>query len=126
MVLHALAAAEELSEEGVSCEVIDPRTLWPLDKDVIIDSVEKTQHCVVVTEAPAEGGWSGEAAAVVQENCFDALKKPIKRVCGMRTGVPYGKIVKGGCAKREVDCRRGACSPCMIRPGPKMQDTETL
>lgn len=91
MVLHALAAAEKLSEKGVSCEVIDPRTLWPLDKKTLIRSLKKTGRCVVVTEAPAEGGWSGEVAAVIQENCFDELKKPVKRVCGMRTGVPYGK-----------------------------------
>ena len=44
-----------------------------------------------MTEAPAEGGWSAEAAAVVTEHCFGKLKKPVKRVCGMRTGVPYGK-----------------------------------
>ena len=91
MVLHALAAAEKLAKKGVSCEVLDPRTLWPLDKKTLIKSVKKTGRCVVVTEAPAEGGWSGEAAAVIQENCFDELKKPVKRVCGMRTGVPYGK-----------------------------------
>lgn len=91
MILHALAAAEKLAKKGVSCEVLDPRTLWPLDKKTLIKSVKKTGRCVVVTEAPAEGGWSGEAAAVIQENCFDELKKPVKRVCGMRTGVPYGK-----------------------------------
>ena len=91
MVLHALAAAEKLAKKGVSCEVLDPRTLWPLDKKTLIKSVKKTGRCVVVTEAPAEGGWSGEAAAVIQENCFDELKKPVNRVCGMRTGVPYGK-----------------------------------
>ena len=92
MVLHAMTAAEKLAEKGVSCEVIDPRTLWPLDKDTIVKSVKKTGRCVVVTEAPAEGGWSGEATAVVMENAFDELKTPVKRVCGMRTGVPYGKI----------------------------------
>ena len=91
MVLHALKAAEKLAMDGVSCEVVDPRTLWPLDKETICDSVSKTGRCVVVTEAPAEGGWSAEAAAVVMENCFSALKNPVKRVCGMRTGVPYGK-----------------------------------
>ena len=58
MVSFALQAAETLAEQGVSCEVIDPRTLWPLDKDTIIQSVKKTGHCLVVTEAPAEGGWS--------------------------------------------------------------------
>jgi pyruvate/2-oxoglutarate/acetoin dehydrogenase E1 component len=91
MVLHALAAAEKLANEGVSCEVIDPRTLWPLDKGPIINSVNKTGRCVVVTEAPAEGGWSAEAASVVTESCFSRLKKPVKRVCGIRTGIPYGK-----------------------------------
>ena len=90
MVLHALKAAEKLQADGVSCEVIDPRTLWPLDKETIINSVKKTGRCVVVTEAPAEGGWSGEAASVVTENCFSDLKAPVKRICGMRTGVPYG------------------------------------
>jgi len=89
MVHHALQAAEVLAEEGIECEVVDPRTLWPLDKKTIAASVNKTGRCVVVTEAPAEGGWSGEAAAVVMENCFDKLRKPVKRVCGRRTGIPY-------------------------------------
>ena len=55
MVLQALAAAESLAAEGISCEVIDPRTLWPLDKQTLVDSVQRTRNCVVVTEAPAEG-----------------------------------------------------------------------
>ena len=90
MALHALKAAETLAAKGISCEVVDPRTLWPLDKETIANSVKKTGRCIVVTEAPAEGGWSGEAMAVVMENCFGSLKKPARRVCGMRTGVPYG------------------------------------
>jgi pyruvate/2-oxoglutarate/acetoin dehydrogenase E1 component len=88
-VLNALATAEELAKDGVSCEVVDPRTLWPLDKETLVKSVKKTKRCVVVTEAPAEGGWSGEASSVIHEACFGDLKKPVKRVCGMRTGVPY-------------------------------------
>ena len=90
MVLQALAAAESLAAEGISCEVIDPRTLWPLDKQTLVDSVQRTRNCVVVTEAPAEGGWSGEAASVIHEQCFEALRAPVRRVCGMRTGIPYG------------------------------------
>jgi len=90
MVLHALEAAERLAEEGVDCEVVDPRTLWPLDKQTLCDSVAHTRRCVVVTEAPAEGGWSAEAAAVVGEECFSDLVAPIRRICGMRTGIPYG------------------------------------
>jgi len=94
MVVHALKAAERLAQEGISCEVIDPRTLWPLDKETLITSVKKTNRCVVVTEAPAEGGWSGEAGMTIMENCFDDLDAPVKRVCGMRTGIPYGAVLE--------------------------------
>jgi len=94
MVTFALQAAEQLAEEGISCEVIDPRTLWPLDKETIIQSVKKTGRCLVVTEAPAEGGWSGEASSVVHEHCFGDLKKPVKRHCAIRTGIPYGSVLE--------------------------------
>ena len=94
MILQALNAAEKLAVEGISCEVVDPRTLWPLDKNTILESVYKTRRCVVVTEAPSEGGWSGEAVAVVAENCLEELKAPIKRICGMRTNIPYGKTLE--------------------------------
>jgi len=94
MVLFALKAAANLQEEGISCEVIDPRTLWPLDKETIIQSARKTGFCLVVTEAPAEGGWSGEASSVVHEHCFRELKKPVKRLCAIRTGIPYGPVLE--------------------------------
>ena len=68
--------------------------IWPLDKETLINSVNKTGRCVVVTEAPAEGGWSGEASTVITENCFKNLKRPVKRVCGMRTGIPYGTVLE--------------------------------
>jgi len=94
MVGFALKAAEKLAADGISCEVIDPRTLWPLDRETIIQSVRKTGLCLVVTEAPAEGGWSGEASSVVHEHCFGDLKKPVKRHCAIRTGIPYGPILE--------------------------------
>ena len=94
MVLKALEAAAELLKEGISAEVLDPRTLWPLDKESIARSIRKTGRCVVVTEAPAEGGWSGEVSAVVMEECFQDLKAPVKRICGMRTGIPYGAVLE--------------------------------
>ncbi len=97
MVSFALEAAEHLQEEGISCEVIDPRTLWPLDKETITHSVRKTGLCLVVTEASAEGGWSGEASSVVHEHCFADLKRPVKRHCGMRTGIPYGPTLERQC-----------------------------
>jgi pyruvate/2-oxoglutarate/acetoin dehydrogenase E1 component len=94
IVGFAMDAAEQLAEEGISCEVIDPRTIWPLDKETIIKSVNKTKRCIVVTEAPAEGGWSSEVASIVSEQCFDILEKPVKRNTGMRTGIPYGPVLE--------------------------------
>ena len=94
MVLFALKAAEKLQECGISCEVVDPRTLWPLDQATLIGSARKTGLCLVVTEAPAEGGWSGEASSVIHEHCFRELRKPVKRLCGTRTGIPYGPVLE--------------------------------
>jgi pyruvate/2-oxoglutarate/acetoin dehydrogenase E1 component len=91
MSLHALQAAEILAEEGISCEVIDPLTLYPLDTKTIVTSVRKTRRCVAVNEAPAAGGYASELAAVIGEQCWDVLKAPVKRVTGMRTGIPYDK-----------------------------------
>ena len=92
MVPFALQAAEKLAEEGISCEVVDPVTQWPLDKETLINSVKKTKQCLVVTEAPAAGGWSGEAASVIHEACFAELTQPVKRLCGLRTGMPFGPV----------------------------------
>ena len=97
MVLHAIQAAKKLMQEGISVEVVDPRTIWPLDIETIINSVKKTGRCVVVTEAPAGGGWSGEAASVVMEGAFESLIRPVKRVCGLRTGIPYGTELEKAC-----------------------------
>jgi len=91
MACHALDAADELSKEGIDCEVVDPMTLYPLDIETVAASVNKTGRCVVVNEGPAAGGYASELAAVIAENCWDALKKPVKRVTGMRTGIPYDK-----------------------------------
>jgi pyruvate/2-oxoglutarate/acetoin dehydrogenase E1 component/TPP-dependent pyruvate/acetoin dehydrogenase alpha subunit len=91
MSVHALEAAAQLAETGIDCEVIDPLTLYPLDTDTIVKSVHKTKHCVVVNEAPAAGGYASELAAVISENCWEDLIKPVKRVTGMRTGIPYDK-----------------------------------
>ncbi len=91
MVHHAMGAAEELAREGVSAEVVDPRTLYPLDEEAIYRSVRKTGRCMVVNEAPAAGGWAGEVSALVGEHCFRDLHKPVRRVTGRRTGIPYGK-----------------------------------
>lgn len=81
-VLHALEAADEMTGEGVSVEVIDPRTLRPFDADTIIRSVRKTNRLVLVHEAPRFGSVLSEIAATVQELAFDDLDAPILRVAG--------------------------------------------
>lgn len=90
LVPKALKAAEELEKEGISVEVIDPRVLIPLDKEKIIHSVRKTGRLVVAHEAPTRGGFGGEIAAVVADECFDALKAPIKRVGSKNMPIPSG------------------------------------
>ena len=89
MVHKSLAAAEELSEEGISVEVVDPRTLVPLDKQAIINSVKKTGRIVIVTEDCKTGGVSAEIAAVVAEEAIDYLDAPVKRVAEPDTPIPF-------------------------------------
>jgi len=91
MVYEALQAAEMLEKEGISIEVIDPRTLYPLDKECIISSVKKTGKLVIVHEAIVRGGIGGDIAAMVLEEAFDYLDAPIKRVGGLEVPMPYAK-----------------------------------
>jgi len=86
MVHVALAAAEET---GIDAEVIDLRTLIPLDIDTIVESVQKTGRCVIVHEATRTSGFGAELSALVQENCFYHLEAPIERVTGWDTPYPY-------------------------------------
>ena len=81
MVPEALQAAEQAQEdEGISVEVVDPRTLLPLDEETILDSVQKTTRCVTAHEAVTRGGFGAELAAVVQAGAFDYLDAPVERV----------------------------------------------
>ncbi|RJS82589.1 alpha-ketoacid dehydrogenase subunit beta [Candidatus Bathyarchaeota archaeon] len=89
MVHKALNAAEKLEEEGISVEVVDPRTLTPLDKQAIIKSVKKTGRIVIVTEDCRTAGVSAEIAAVVAEEAIDYLDAPIKRVAEPDTPIPF-------------------------------------
>jgi pyruvate dehydrogenase E1 component beta subunit len=95
MVSQALEAAADLAGEGIDCEVVDPRTILPLDQKTILDSVAKTRRVVIVHEAPKTGGIGGEIAAVIAEKAFGDLKAPIMRVAAPFTPVPrrpYEKI----------------------------------
>jgi len=89
MVHRALAAAEKLKKDGVSAEVVDPRTLSPLDKQAIVKSVKKTGRIVIVTEDCKTAGVSAEIAAVVAEEALDYLDAPIKRVAEPDTPIPF-------------------------------------
>jgi pyruvate/2-oxoglutarate/acetoin dehydrogenase E1 component len=90
-VREALAVAQELARDGISIEVVDPRTLVPLDVDAIRASVQKTGRLVIVDEAPAMCSAAAEIAALVVEDpeTFRALKAPVRRVCAMPVPVPY-------------------------------------
>src|SRR3954463_2998292 len=89
MLYESLAAAEKASAEGVDCEVIDLRTLWPLDIDTVIASVKKTGRVVVVHEAPKSCGLGGEIIALCNEKAFLHLEAPPVRVTGFDTPFPY-------------------------------------
>jgi pyruvate/2-oxoglutarate/acetoin dehydrogenase E1 component len=80
LVHEALEAADEAEKEGISVEVVDPRTLLPLDEETILESVKKTTRCVTAHEAVARGGFGSELAAVIQHGAFDWLDAPIERV----------------------------------------------
>lgn len=86
MVHVALAAAED---SGIDAEVIDLRTLLPLDIETITASVEKTGRCVIVHEATKTSGYGAELSALVQEHCFYHLEAPIERVAGWDTPYPH-------------------------------------
>lgn len=92
MVVRALEAAEKLATEGIEVEVIDPRTLKPLDAEPIIRSVCKTGRVLIVHEACKTGGFGGELAAVIAESeAFDYLDAPIRRLAGLDIPVPYNR-----------------------------------
>ena len=90
MVHKSLEAAVELAKEGISVEVVDPRTLVPLDEETIIKSVKKTGRLIVAHEAVKRGGFGGEIASIIAESeAFDYLDAPIKRLGGKAVPIPY-------------------------------------
>jgi acetoin:2,6-dichlorophenolindophenol oxidoreductase subunit beta len=89
MVWESLKAAEELAKEGINVEVVDPRTLYPLDKETIFNSVKKTSKAVIVTEENKRGGYGGEISAMIAEEIFDYLDAPVVRVGALNTPIPF-------------------------------------
>lgn len=96
LVHEALAAAEALAAEGISVEVVDPRTLVPLDADTIRASVRKTGRLVIADEAGPTAGFSAEVAAVVTEDpaTFARLQAPVNRVCALQVPIPYSPVLE--------------------------------
>jgi pyruvate dehydrogenase E1 component beta subunit len=86
---YALKAAEELAKEDISAEVIDLRTLRPLDTETVVRSVQKTNRCVVVEEGWPQCGMGAEISARIMENAFDYLDAPVARVSGKDVPMPY-------------------------------------
>jgi pyruvate/2-oxoglutarate/acetoin dehydrogenase E1 component len=94
LVHEALKAAEEAEFEGVSVEVVDPRTLQPLDEAALVDSVKKTNRCVVAHEAVVRGGFGAEVAAVIQYQAFDWLDAPVERVGSKFAPIPFAPVME--------------------------------
>lgn len=103
MVSRALAAAEALAGDGIGAEVIDPRTLVPLDKELIVKSVRKTEHLVIVQEAVRRGGVASDIAAIVQEEAFDYLDAPIEIVAGKNTPIPFNVNLEKASVPQQQD-----------------------
>ncbi len=118
MVLFALEAAGQLAKEGIEVDVIDPRTLVPLDIETILHSVQKTGHVVIVHEACERGGVGGEIAAQIQAQAFDFLDGPILRVANPNLPVPFARILESqvipdadhiaSAVRRSLDVETGA------------------
>jgi pyruvate dehydrogenase E1 component beta subunit len=89
MVQIALGAAQMLEEVGISAEVVDPRTTWPLDEGTLVESVKKTSRCIVIDEGYGRYGVTGELASVVQEGAFYYLDAPVRRMGAMHVPIPF-------------------------------------
>ncbi|HEY4696281.1 MAG TPA: transketolase C-terminal domain-containing protein, partial [Candidatus Hydromicrobium sp.] len=103
MVLKSLEAAEELKRDGIDCEVVDPRTLVPLDIDAIMNSVKKTGRLVIVSEACRRGSVASDISAQVTEKAFEYLKAPVKIVAGLDTPVPYNSTLEQASIPQKAD-----------------------
>jgi pyruvate/2-oxoglutarate/acetoin dehydrogenase E1 component len=106
MVPRSLAAAEKLAAEGIEVEVVDPRTLVPLDKELMLKSVRKTEHVVIVQEAIRRGGVASDLASIIQAEAFDYLDGPIEIVAGLNTPIPFNLTLESACVPQEADITR--------------------
>jgi pyruvate/2-oxoglutarate/acetoin dehydrogenase E1 component len=110
MVTKCLTAAEQLAAEGISVEVIDLRTLVPMDVACVLESVRRTGRLVIAQEAVRRGGVASEVAAVVAEQAFDSLRAPIVRVAAYNTVVPFNLALERATVPQVEDIVRGVRS----------------
>jgi pyruvate dehydrogenase E1 component beta subunit len=103
MVPRSLAAAVKLAAEGIEVEVVDPRTLVPLDKELMLASVRKTEHVVIVQEAVRRGGVASDLASIIQAEAFDHLDGPIEILAGLNTPIPFNLTLESACVPQEAD-----------------------
>lgn len=103
MCILALQAASELEKEGISCEVVDLRTLAPLDTETFVQSVKKTGRAVVVEECWRTCGLGAEVASRIYDGCFDGLKAPVQRVSGLDVPMPYSRQLEKLCIPQVED-----------------------
>jgi len=96
-VIDAVTAAGQLAAEGISAEVLDLRTLKPLDQEAILKSARKTGNVIIVHEACKRGGVGGDIAAMIMEEAYDDLDGPVMRVCGKDTPIPYNLELEKVC-----------------------------
>jgi len=94
MVGVALEAADELAALGIEAEVVDPRTLFPLDIDALVDSVRKTGYAVIIDEGVQRYGATGEIAATLQEQAFDYLDGPVLRIGAADVPIPFSPVLE--------------------------------
>jgi len=113
MVQVALGAAKMLEDAGISAEVVDPRTLWPLDEKTIIESVKKTSRAIVVDEGYERYGVTSEIASVIAEGAFHYLDGPVKRIGAMHVPIPFSPSLEDATVPSEqqvFDAARALCS----------------
>jgi len=106
MVPKAMAAAQRLDSEGISIEVIDPRSLIPLDEEAILTSVAKTNRVVIADEAHLHGSAASEIGCLIAEKGFDSLDAPIKRVAAINSPVPFSPPLEKAVIPSEASIER--------------------
>ncbi len=110
MTLKCLQAAALLEKEGILVEVIDLRTLTPLDTETLLDSVRRTGRAVVVHEACKRGGVGGDIAALLMEQAYDDLDGPVLRIAGRNTPIPYNLKIEQACVPSVEEIVTGVLS----------------